>query len=256
MAALPGIGLSTAGAILAFAFGARQPILDGNVKRVLARHAAVATPLEQRQTIEKLWRLARTRLPRRRMADYTQAIMDLGAMVCTRTQPRCESCPVSADCRARRSGRPEAYPVRARGSRGLPVRRVQMLLIRDARGQVLLTQQPPTGRWGGLWTLPECPSGEDVVRFCLERWGLEIVPQAPWPVRRHDFTHFRLEITPIPACLRGESLFLMESSALLWYNLERPERIGLPTPVQRLLDELKRSRSAYGAYGEMCQARA
>ncbi len=241
VAALPGVGRSTAGAILAFAFGARHPILDGNVKRVLARHTALATPLERRETEERLWRMARARLPRTRVADYTQAIMDLGAMVCRRTHPRCEICPVRADCRAYRRGRPEDYPVRTRRATaaGLPLRRVQMLLVRDRRGRVLLTQRPPAGLWGGLWGLPECPNGEDAVRFCREQFGLEVVPEAPWPVLRHDFTHFRLEITPIPARLEGGSARVMEARPMLWYNLGRPERIGLPTPVQRLLNRLK-----------------
>lgn len=236
---LPGIGRSTAGAILAFAFGQRQPILDGNVKRVLARYYAIAEPLGRRRTEQRLWALAEQLLPRQRVADYTQAIMDLGATVCRRRQPLCTRCPVRAGCRAYRAGHPEAYPRRTTG-KGVPVKRVHMLLIRNRHGRVLLLQQPPTGLWGGLWGLPQCTE-DDVAGFCRDRLGLEIAPQPPWPVLRHRFTHFRLDITPIPARLKGGSGRLMENGAALWYNLEQPERIGLPAPVQRLLRKLRHS---------------
>lgn len=237
LAGLPGIGRSTAGALLAQAFGRRHPILDGNVKRVLARHHAVAAPLERRETENRLWALAERLLPRTRLADYTQAIMDLGATVCRRTRPACEACPVRASCRAYRAGNPGAYPVRAAGKR-VPIRRVSMLMIRDARNRVLLTRRPPAGLWGGLWGFPECTDG-DAVDFCREALGLEIAAQPPWPVLRHGFSHFHLDITPIPARLLGASGRVMENAATLWYNLDRPERIGLPAPVQRLLDKLR-----------------
>lgn len=238
LAALPGIGRSTAGAILAQAFGRRYPILDGNVKRVLSRHYAVAAPLERRATEQRLWALAERLLPHTRLADYTQAIMDLGATVCRRTRPACEACPVRASCRAYRAGNPEDYPLRAAGKR-VPVRRVGMLMIRDAHNRVLLTRRPPAGLWGGLWGFPECAADGDAVGFCRAALGLEIAAQPPWPVLRHGFSHFRLDITPIPAHLLGTNSRVMESDAALWYNLERPERIGLPTPVQRLLDRLR-----------------
>ncbi len=155
---LPGIGRSTAGAILALAFDQRHPILDGNVKRVLARYHAVDTPLNKRETEERLWQLAEKHTPRTRVADYTQAVMDLGATVCTRTKPRCTACPLRTTCHACRLGTPQDYPVRA-ASRKTPVKATRMLMIRDARGRVLLTRRPPAGLWGGLWGFPECADG-------------------------------------------------------------------------------------------------
>ncbi len=235
---LPGIGRSTAGAILSLAFGKPHPILDGNVKRVLARYASVAAPVGARETENRLWALAGRLLPRTRVADYTQALMDLGATVCRRIRPLCTQCPLRTGCRAFLSGNPEAYPVRAARSKGVPVKRINMLLIRDRRNRVLLLKRPPTGLWGGLWGLPEC-ADDNIAGFCHDTLGLKIAVQPPWPVLRHSFTHFRLDITPIPARLKGESGGVMENSAALWYNLEHPARIGLPAPVQRLLHKLR-----------------
>ena len=141
---LPGIGRSTAGAILALAFDRRHAILDGNVKRVLARYHVIAEPLGRRATEEQLWRLAERHTPRERLADYTQAIMDLGATVCTRAHPDCPRCPLARGCQARRAGDPRDYPVRA-ARRPLPVRKTRMLLIRDGAERVLLQQRPPAG---------------------------------------------------------------------------------------------------------------
>ena len=152
---LPGIGRSTAGAILALAFDQRHAILDGNVKRVLARHHAIDAPPNRRETETKLWQLAERHTPSRRVADYTQAIMDLGATVCTRAHPDCAHCPVRAGCKARKLGTPQNFPVPAK-RRAMPVKQVNMLLIRDARDRVLLVKRPPAGLWGGLWGLPEC----------------------------------------------------------------------------------------------------
>jgi A/G-specific adenine glycosylase len=236
---LPGVGRSTAGAILALAFGQRHPILDGNVKRVLARYHALDTPLNQRVTEERLWKLAERHTPRTRVADYTQAIMDLGATVCTRTRPKCEACPLRADCRAYRRGAAHSYPVRA-AARAVPVRTTRMLMIRDERGRVLLTRRPPTGVWGGLWGFPEC-ADDDARRWCRENFGLDIRTGTPWPVLRHLFSHFHLEITPIPARVVGATSRAMENTETVWYNVRRPDQRGLSAPVKYLLDELRKS---------------
>lgn len=203
VAALLGVGRSTAGAILALAFDQRHPILDGNVKRVLARYHAVAEPLNRREVEEKLWRLAERHTPRAQIADYTQAIMDLGATLCTRANPDCMHCPLRAGCRAYRLGVPENFPVAAKRS-ARPVKKTKMLLVQDRRGRVLLTKRPPVGLWGGLWGLPECAGG-DVRAWCRARLGLDVRPQRPWPTFRHSFSHFRLDITPIPARVAGGS---------------------------------------------------
>jgi len=164
--ALPGIGRSTAGAILAQAFEQRQPILDGNVRRVLARYHAIDGWPGDRAVQDQLWKRAEAATPHRRIADYTQAIMDLGATVCTRT-PRCNQCPLSTGCGAHRLGRTADFPGR-RPRKTLPVRLTAMLVLRDENGRILLVRRPPTGIWGGLWSLPECGIHTPVPVHCRE----------------------------------------------------------------------------------------
>jgi A/G-specific adenine glycosylase len=239
--ALPGIGRSTAGAILALAFGGRHPILDGNVKRVLARYHAIAAPLNGKAAEAKAWALAEQHTPIRRVADYTQAIMDLGATVCTRAKPDCTHCPVRRGCAAAESGNPQDYPARA-AKRAVPVRATAFLMLRDA-GRVLLLQRPPAGIWGGLWSFPEC-APDEAARWSREHLGIEIRTEAPWPVRRHSFSHFHLDITPIPAQVMRGSGTLMENAGAVWYNFRRPDARGLAAPVKKLLLELKANHRA------------
>jgi A/G-specific adenine glycosylase len=234
---LPGIGRSTAGAILTLAFGQRHPILDGNVKRVLARYHAIETPLNKRETEDRLWQLAEKHTPRKRLADYTQAIMDLGATVCTRTKPQCTTCPLRAACHACRLGTPQSYPVRA-ASRKTPVKATHMIMIRDQRGRVLLQRRPPAGLWGGLWGFPECVNGS-ARQWCRKQLGLNIQTDAPWPVLRHSFSHFHLDITPIPAQVVGGTDRAMENAETVWYNVRRPDQRGFSAPVKHLLEQLR-----------------
>jgi len=237
VANLPGVGRSTAAAILALAYDQRHAILDGNVKRVLARYHAIAEPLQGRHVEQQLWELADYHTPRGRAADYTQAIMDLGATVCRRTQPLCAQCPARKNCAAFAEGNPEHYPQR-RDRKTVPTRTVKMLLIRDARGHVLLQRRPPIGVWGGLWGLPECHA-RDVRDWSQVTLGLDIVPEPCWPRLRHSFSHFHLDIHPIPARLVGDGLRIMESGDSVWYNCRRPDERGLAAPVKRLLDQLR-----------------
>ena len=164
---------STAGAILALSAGRRQPILDGNVKRVLARFAAVEGWPGQTQVQSALWKLADHYTPAERVADYTQAIMDLGAMICTPRRPQCAACPLMGECAAHAQGRERDLPT-PKPRRALPVRAVRMLLLYAASGEVLLERRPPAGIWGGLWSLPECPLEVDVADWWRERWGLTV----------------------------------------------------------------------------------
>ncbi|MFL6646736.1 MAG: A/G-specific adenine glycosylase [Sulfurifustaceae bacterium] len=240
VAALPGVGRSTAGAILALAYGLRHPILDGNVKRVLARYHAIDAPLKDRAIEQKLWELSEYHTPRTRVAEYTQAIMDLGATLCRRTQPLCDQCPLRRSCMALRRGNPQAYPLAA-PRRPVPVRSVRMLLIQDAQGRVLLQRRPPAGIWGGLWGLPECRT-RDVRAWCRTALGFDIAPEPAWPVLRHTFSHFHLDIRPIPALVVPGGGRVMEDGETLWYNWRQPDKIGLAAPVKRLLDQLRASR--------------
>lgn len=235
---LSGIGRSTAGAILAFAFAQRHPILDGNVKRVLTRLHAIDAPVAQRETETTLWALADRYTPRTHVAEYTQAIMDLGATLCRPRKPDCPACPLRSDCAAYAQGQPEKFPVRT-ARKTLPIKQVAMLMIRDARGHVLLTQRPPVGIWGGLWGFPEYTTGVPAAEHCRTTLGLTIKAEAPWPVRHHGFSHFQLHITPIPARVTGTNNQAMECAPAVWYNPDKPDARGLAAPVKQLLTELR-----------------
>jgi len=237
VSALPGIGRSTAGAILAFAFQQRHPILDGNVKRVLTRLHAIRSPVTQRTTEQHLWELAEQYTPKTRSADYTQAIMDLGATLCRPRKPDCASCPLADDCRARALGKPENYPMRS-ARPVLPVKQTVMLMIRDARGRVLLTQRPPVGLWGGLWGFSECAPEVSPTTHCRDALGLKVKTAKPWPVLRHSFSHYRLDITPLPASLAGTATALRETAPTVWFDPAKPDARGLAAPVKHLLQKL------------------
>ena len=241
--ALPGIGRSTAGAIRALACGHFAVILDGNVKRVLARYHAIDGWPGKAAVADRLWTLAEAHTPTERVADYTQAMMDLGATVCTRSQPRCAACPLAEDCQARAAGRQADFPGR-RPRKALPERHTRMLLLRDAEGQVLLEQRPPTGIWGGLWSLPECPPEADLHAWSREILGVELDAVCDGAPLSHTFTHFRLHIQPVHARLRdtanahGTGGGIMEAAARVWYNTRLPADLGLPAPVKSLLADL------------------
>jgi A/G-specific adenine glycosylase len=234
LAALPGIGRSTAGAILALGSGQRQPILDGNVKRVLCRHRAVAGWPGAAAVQTRLWHIADTLTPPDRAADYTQAIMDLGARVCTSSRPRCGECPVKADCLALAAGTVADYP-QPRPRRDLPQRRTALLLLRRADGQVLLERRPPAGLWGGLWSLPEYSGAATALAdWCREHYGLSPQTVHGGEPFVHTFSHFRLEITPLE-CRVQAAPTILDAPDRLWYNPADPARLGLAAPVRRLL---------------------
>ncbi len=233
--ALPGIGRSTAGAILSLALDQRHPVLDGNVKRVLARHFAVTGWPGRAAVARRLWFLAETLLPEKHVADHNQALMDLGATLCTRRAPRCDHCPLADDCRAHAQGTVERLP-EPRPRRKRPVKAVQMLLVREPGGGVLLERRPPTGLWGGLWSLPELPLTEDSEGWCRLR-GLDVVAQRRLEPRDHTFTHFELKIHPRVLEVKKPHHHSLDGQDALWYKPGRTVG-GLAAPVQRLLQEL------------------
>lgn len=239
LAALPGIGRSTAGAILALSTGQRHAILDGNVKRVLARFHAVAGWPGRSKVLQQLWQLAERYTPAQRVADYTQAMMDLGALVCTRSRPLCAACPVAAGCAAHRAGREKAYP-EPKPRRELPLRRTCMLMLRTDAGEVLLEKRPPNGVWGGLWGFPECPPAANtaIIAWCRDRLGLSVNELQPWAAVQHGFTHYRLDITPVRARVAKPANTVMEAQRWVWYNIRYPDERGLAAPVKRLLSLL------------------
>ena len=237
VAGLPGIGRSTAGAILSLACGQHHPILDGNVKRVLARCFAVDGWPGGQAALKRLWSLSEALTPATRTADYTQAIMDLGSLVCTRGKPACGDCPLHGVCQAQAQGNPTAYP-QARPRKALPVKSTRMLILGDGSGGVLLERRPPSGIWGGLWSLPECPPEETVAGWCRRVLGVEIGCTRDLPQRRHSFTHFHLEITPVRVRVKNPNRYLMDAGSRVWYNLSQPDSRGLAAPVARILREL------------------
>ncbi len=234
--ALPGIGRSTAGAILAQALDQRHAILDGNVKRVLSRYHAISGWPGTKTVEDQLWELAEAATPRQRLADYTQAIMDLGASVCGR-KPNCPECPLAETCRARIEGDPRAFPT-PKPRKTLPVRETTMLLIRNEDGLLLLEQRPPAGIWGGLWSLPECPTDRDPAEFCQANLGLELNHTETGPRLRHTFSHFHLDISTLLARVSAAKPAIMEGRPQVWYNSRRPDARGLPAPVKALLEGL------------------
>jgi len=235
---LPGIGRSTAGAILAQATGQRYAILDGNVKRVLCRLHRItewpgATAIEK-----KLWQLAEYYTPSKKVADYTQAMMDLGATLCKRGRPLCVECPFQEVCLAYQFAEQTIIP-QSRARKQLPVRQTTMLLLCNAHHHVLLQKRPPVGIWGGLWSLLECPAEEDVMDWCQRNLPYTVLSQQAWPILRHTFSHFHLDITPVLVKTKNRTLQVMEDNTTIWYNTAKPDRLGLPTPVQRLLTRLQ-----------------
>lgn len=234
---LPGIGRSTAGAILALAMNQRHAILDGNVKRVLTRFWAIQGWPGEARIDTLLWNLAETHTPNERVADYTQAMMDLGATVCKRTRPRCSQCPLADGCEAHAQGQETAFPV-PRPRRTLPVRQTRMLLFCTSDSRVLLEKRPPTGIWGGLWSFPECPMDADLCNWCQQRLQLEPLNIHPLTVQRHSFSHYHLEITPVRISVNNPTSAVMEAERWVWYNTRNPDERGLAAPVQRLLSIL------------------
>jgi len=231
---LPGIGRSTAAAIAAFCTNARVPILDGNVKRVLARHFALEGDPSQARVEQVLWDKAAALLPPESdMAAYTQGLMDLGATVCTRRAPKCGSCPLRRSCVAKATGRIEQLPA-ARARRPVPSRRAWALLALDGN-RVLLQQRAPAGVWGGLYALPQFTSAAALRRAAS---AIDSRPRLQaLPPRRHAFTHFSLTLLPMRLDVRAPPGTLRESD-LVWLPLEQIDAAPLPAPILSLLREI------------------
>ncbi|NOX68701.1 MAG: A/G-specific adenine glycosylase [Gammaproteobacteria bacterium] len=233
---LPGIGRSTAGAILALADQQRHAILDGNVKRVLARYHAIEGWPGTTAVAKVLWEFAEEHTPHERVADYTQAIMDLGATRCTRTRPQCATCPLSADCCAHKLGRETDYPGK-RPKKTRPLKTTHMLLAHH-EGALYLERRPPQGIWGGLWSLPEFTDMNAVLAWCEQTLNTSALEVEQWDTLRHSFSHYDLEIKPVAVRLESPSGKVADTDQALWYKLAAPPGIGLATPVKTLIDNL------------------
>ncbi|AMX03714.1 A/G-specific adenine glycosylase [Microbulbifer thermotolerans] len=244
LAGLPGIGRSTAGAIASISMGLRAPILDGNVKRVLARFHAIEGWPGRTAVANQLWQLAETYTLEQRGAHYTQAMMDLGATVCTRSNPRCSDCPLSGHCTGLAQGNPQDYPGK-KPKREKPVRNATLLLL-EHNGEIYLEQRPPSGIWGGLWSPPQLDGdngGETGARQWLADHNLRPEEIQALPQLRHTFTHFHLDITPLWIQLAKAPQLVAESGGG-WYKLRQLNRpraaqeLGLPAPIVKLAQQL------------------
>jgi A/G-specific adenine glycosylase len=228
--ALPGIGRSTAGAILALSRAQRHPILDGNAKRVLARYFGIEGFPGEREVEKKLWSLADECTPAERVAHYTQAIMDLGATLCVRSRPLCAACPLAEPCVARIEGRQSALPA-PRPKKIRPQRSAFVVLLVREDGAVLLERRPPAGIWGGLWTLPQFAEHEAAQAWIGKNRPTVLPPYA------HSFTHFDLTLHPL--LVRAEpAQAVADSGAYCWYEPRQPARIGLTKPTVDLIRAL------------------
>jgi A/G-specific adenine glycosylase len=234
LTALPGIGRSTAGAILSQAWGDPHAILDGNVKRVLARVFGIegwpGTPANEKT----LWAIAESLLPADRLADYTQAQMDFGATLCTRHDPACVLCPLQRDCIALRDGRVAELPTPKPG-KPLPQRKAVVLLIRDAEDRVLLQRRPPTGIWASLWSLPEAADHDSARRWFEHHLDGDYDDGAARDEIQHGFTHYRLLMHPLAWRDIALQARIHDNDTLRWVARDALGTLGIPAPIRSLL---------------------
>lgn len=234
--ALPGVGRSTAAAISVFAFNKRHAILDGNVKRVLARHFGVEGDVKSKPVEARLWQLAQRELPTTSLKAYTQGLMDMGAVICTSRSPQCAQCPVNTTCVAFLEQRVNALPGKGE-TRTIPQRKVKMLIL-TAKGNVLLEKRAACGIWGGLWSLPEAPMAADVVQEVMQRWGMACRSASKLSMVKHAFTHYALTIYPYlleVSQLRSTT----NNPTLMWMALDQAHSTALPAPVKKMLIRLR-----------------
>ncbi|MBP7981514.1 MAG: A/G-specific adenine glycosylase [Arenimonas sp.] len=233
---LPGIGRSTAGAILSQAHGQAYAIMDGNAKRVLARFHAVSGDVAATPVLNRLWQLAESHLPKNHLADYTQALMDLGATLCTRSRPDCTRCPLAAHCQAYQSGKATDYPNRKPG-KAIPKRETYALILLSKHNEILLEQRPDSGIWGGLFSLPEQSSMEAAGAFA-RRQAQRTGAATELAAVTHRFSHFQLNIQPL--LWRGctPKARISDNGAYQWISCDQLPRLGLPAPIKKLLQVL------------------
>jgi len=237
--ALPGIGRSTAGAILAQAFKKRFAILDGNAKRVLARYHAVEGWPGEGAVQSELWMLAERHTPHERVADYTQAIMDLGATLCTRARPACTVCPLALSCAACRAGTQPRYPA-TRPKRARARRSVTVLVVEDPDGCVLLARRPTRGIWGGLYSFPELEDGDTAAEWCARTLGANVAAERVLATIEHGFTHFDLDLEPRWLRLAAAPRVVQDRDDFLWHRPSAAPVVGIPAPVAALFDSISR----------------
>lgn len=230
--ALPGIGRSTAAAICSLAFNNAHAILDGNVKRVLTRFYALPGWPGEKKVHDSLWEIAEYLTPERSVRQYTQAMMDLGAMVCTKSKPSCDTCPLQASCLAHGANRALDFPYK-KPKKEKPVKQTRFLILQDGP-RFLFIQRPDKGIWGGLWSFPECDMAASIEQICRQEHGLALLEMNQAATFRHTFTHYHLDITPI-FCRVKKGYADEAAPGKLWYKVEEALTKGLSAPVKKLL---------------------
>ncbi|HXZ95806.1 MAG TPA: A/G-specific adenine glycosylase [Burkholderiales bacterium] len=231
---LPGIGRSTAAAICVFAYGQKRAILDGNVRRVLARCFGISGYPGEKSVQEKLWRKSEALLPRSNIRDYTQGLMDLGAEVCLRRNPDCRACPLHRGCVAYKAGRVNELPA-PRPRKALPHKQTVMLILLH-KGEVLLQKRPPAGVWASMWSFPEIAPEDEVRAACAERFAARVKEPKWLPLLQQGFSHFELYIRPV--LLQVDSVQRQAAEpGQLWLNLDDAQHAALPAPVRKLLQQ-------------------
>ena len=238
---LPGIGRSTAGAIMTLAHHQCFAILDGNVKRVLTRYKRISGWPGNKKVENKLWLLAEELLPTQRIAHYIQAQMDLGATVCTRSKPKCNICPLQAGCQAFQHDIPQNYP-ESKPKKIIPSRKINWLILQDEDGKVLLQQRPNSGIWGGLWSFPEAESLDNITETCLNNFQTNIAAITAAPSFKHVFTHFKLQVYPQLISVKKSNGNISENNTATWYKISDALQLGLPAPVKSFLQSLAKLR--------------
>lgn len=236
---LPGIGRSTAGAIMSFGMQEPMPILDGNVKRVLCRTHGIHTWPGEPLTHQELWVLTERYTPKTRTNEYNQAMMDIGATLCTRSKPKCSACPLQNNCVAYHSGNFSQYPGK-KPSKIRPIKQTYMLIMQNRSGEFLLQKRPPVGIWGGLWSFPEYDQNCDWKQYCRNNFGILVDSIKTLDTISHQFSHFQLDIFPLCLTVRANSNQIMESSEQVWYNLDHTLPGGIAAPVSNLLQQLRK----------------
>jgi A/G-specific adenine glycosylase len=239
LVALPGIGRSTGAAILAQVWNQPEAILDGNVKRVLTRHQCISGWTGSSAVLKQLWPLAEALTPSKRVADYTQAIMDLGATVCKRSKPLCNECPVVDDCVALKNGCVHELPT-PKKKKKIPEKSRRFLIFQNDSQQVLLEKRPPTGIWGGLWSFPELELEDDMSEFC-QQIGMRVIKTEEREVVKHTFSHYHLFITPTLVKYEPVSDKIMEQTECQWYHKDQSDALGLAAPVSAIIESLIKS---------------
>lgn len=235
---LPGIGKSTAGAILSIAFNKSHPILDGNVRRVLARYKAIDGWTGSASISKELWSLSKLYTPTVRVADYTQAIMDLGATICTRSKPQCTVCPIQSSCLALQQSRVNELPT-PKPRKKIPIKQSIFMVIINKEQQFFLEKRASVGIWGGLWSIPELEQHSDIESW-LQTKALIVTSTKQLAIRRHTFSHYHLDFRPVIVYVDNPINIVLDATTTLWYKHKKTENIALPAPIKQLFDELNK----------------